>query len=248
MKACRDYVYCLIAFFAVILAWEAVVKAGEVPDYVFPAFSDVMISMKDNLGVLFKGMFITLSESVCGFLLSVSAGFFLSVIMVHSRLIENILSPLLVILYATPVIALAPFVLFWFGFGFLSKIVISSLVSFFPVVVNLNKGFRSVSQEQLDLLCIYNASKKDVFLKARLPSSLPYFFVGLKVAITLSVVGAVVGEFVGADSGVGYLIMQFQSHYNIAGMFGALIVLSLMSVSLYGVLKAVEKRVLKYHV
>ena len=139
--------------------------------------------------------------------------------------------------------AIAPIIVIWFGYGVASKIVITATIAFFPLLANTIVGLRAAPQEQIELMVAFTASRWQVFRLARLPQALPYIFVGLDVAIVLSVIGAIVGEFVGAQAGLGYLILQKNFNMDMAGVFAILIVLSAMGVGLHLLVNAVQRRV-----
>lgn len=147
----------------------------------------------------------------------------------------------------TPKIAIVPFLILWFGYDLLPKIIIAAIVSFFPILVNSVKGLKSADLELLDLMKSYGATNKQVFLKVKFPYALPYIITGLKIGVAFSVIGAIVAEFVGADKGLGYLIMQGNINLDTSFMFAALVILSLLGVALYKIMSIIEKKVLYWH-
>ena len=165
-----------------------------------------------------------------------------AVAVVYSRHLQNTLYPLIVILYAMPKSAFAPLMVIWVGYGLLSKIAIAFLVAFFPIVVNTVVGLREIEPELLDLARIYRGSQLDVFKKIRLPNSLPYMFAGIKVALVLSVTGAIVAEFVAANQGLGYLILQANYSLDTAFALVNLLILAFLSLALFMVVDHVQKR------
>ncbi|NIM20050.1 MAG: ABC transporter permease subunit, partial [Candidatus Latescibacteria bacterium] len=161
----------------------------------------------------------------------------------YSRHLQNTIYPLIVILYAMPKSALAPLMVIWIGYGMLSKMAISFLVAFFPIVVNTVVGLREVEPELLDLARINRASQLDVFTKIRLPNSLPYMFAGIKVALILSVTGAIVAEFVAANEGLGYLILQALYSLDTALTLVILLILALLSLALFLTVQLLQKKI-----
>jgi NitT/TauT family transport system permease protein len=165
--------------------------------------------------------------------------------MARSRLIERMLYPLVISSQTFPKEALAPIFVIWFGFGLLPKVIIAGLISFFPVVVNTTRGLLSVDPLILDLMRSLSANHRQIFTKVRLPNAIPYLFAALKMCITLSVIGAVVGEFVGASAGLGHLIRLANSELATDLMFAALIALGLMGTTLFLLVDGLEKTALK---
>jgi NitT/TauT family transport system permease protein len=157
---------------------------------------------------------------------------------------ERLIYPYVVAFQTLPKVAIAPIMVIWFGYGLTSKIIITATISFFPLLANTIVGLRSAPKDQIDMLKACTASDWQIFRMARLPQALPYIFVGLDVAAVLSVIGAIVGEFVGAKAGLGYLILQMNFNFNMAGVFAILIILSLIGVGLHLLVVAVQRRVL----
>ena len=159
----------------------------------------------------------------------------------HSRVLSNTIYPLILVTQSVPKVAFAPILLIWFGYGDLPKIIVAFLVAFFPIVVDTATGLRSPAPQALDLARQLSASQFQIYTKIRFPSALPHFFSGLKVAITLAVIGAVIGEFVGAESGLGFLVIELTSHFKTPLAFGAMVLLALMSMVLFGIVAAIER-------
>ena len=193
-------------------------------------------------------MLVTLYGSLGGLVLSLGIGVPLAVLFVYSRAMANAVYPLLVITQAVPKVAMAPVIMLIVGTGSPSKLLIAFLISFFPIIVDTTAGLASTPPELLDLGRIYKTSKLKIFLKVRFPMALPFFFSGLKVAITLAVVGATVAEFVGSDSGLGYIIIAATSYWNAELAFGAMIVLSLMAIILFGLVVLAERLLCPWYI
>jgi len=244
----KYWVYQVLFFIGSLFLWEIFVRVACVPDYILPSPVAIISEIGKNYLLFLRHAGVTLIEAVLGFGLGVLFASIISIAIVQSKLFEFMINPFIISLQTTPKIALAPLLLLWLGFGLFPKIVISALVCFFPIVINSVKGLNSVDQELIDIFRIYKADKLQMLLKVKIPIALPYFFAGLRTAICLSMVGAVVGEFTGANAGLGYLIIQFESYYNVKGMFGALLLLSLMGVILFSLIRLIEKRVLYWHV
>jgi NitT/TauT family transport system permease protein len=228
-----------------LVGWEMIVRIFDVPIIMVPAPSDVYISLIDNLTSLsfLKHFGVTFSEVVVGFLLGASVGLLLGAFIGQFRLLEKTVYPYIIAIQTVPKVAVAPIIVIWFGFGVESKMVITAMISFFPVLANTIVGLRATPAEQLELLKAYTATRSQIFFKVKVPQALPYIFVGLNVGIVLAVIGAIVGEFVGAQAGLGYLIMQRNFSMDMAGTFAILVVLSAMGITLHTIIQSVQKRV-----
>ena len=156
---------------------------------------------------------------------------------------ERIFYPYVVAFQTVPKVAIAPIIVIWFGYGAASKVVITATIAFFPLLANTIMGLRAAPQDQVDMMVSYTASRWQVFRMVRLMQALPYIFVGLDVAIVLSVIGAIVGEFVGAKAGLGYLILQKNFNFDMAGTFAILIILSLIGVGLHALIGMAQRRI-----
>lgn len=198
--------------------------------------------------MLWQHSLVTINEVVLGFALSVVVGVPLAVLIVASRFLDRILYPYLVASQAVPKIALAPLFVVWVGFGTLPKVLMAFLISFFPVVVDTIVGLRSMDSEMLHLVRSMGARPVGSFMKARLPNALPNIFGGLKIAITLAVVGAVAAEFVGADAGLGYLLVVATGMLDTTLLFSSLVVLSAIGIILFALVTQVERMTIPWHV
>lgn len=235
----------LVSFAIFLAGWEALVRALDVPVIVVPPPSAIAAALWKGIssGLFVDHFFVTLSEILLGYALGASAGLILGIAIGQSYLLEKILYPYVVAFQTIPKVAVAPLFVIWFGYGMGSKVVITAAITFFPVIANTIVGLRSAPREQLEMVTAYTANRWQAFIMVRLPQSLPYIFVGLDIAIVLSVIGAIVGEFVGARAGLGYLIMQMNFNFDIAGVFAILVILSALGVSLHLVVKAIRRRV-----
>lgn len=232
-----------VIFFAVLLVlWEILVEVIKVPAFLLPPPRDLWTALLDKLPVLGHHAVITFTEAVGGFVLSLLLGVTFAIAVVYSPHLQNTIYPLIVILYAMPKSAFAPLMVIWVGYGLFSKIAIAFLVAFFPIVVNTVVGLKEVEPELLDLARINRGTEYDVFKKIRLPNSLPYMFAGIKVAIVLSVTGAIVAEFVAANEGLGYLVLQANYSLDTAFALVILLVLALLSLGLFGLVEVVQRK------
>ena len=232
-----------ILFFAfLLLLWEILVEFIKVPTFILPPPRDLWTSFLERLPVLGTHSLITFTEAVGGFALSLFLGVTFAIAVVYSPHLQNTIYPLIVILYAMPKSAFAPLMVIWVGYGLFSKIAIAFLVAFFPIVVNTVVGLKEVEPELLDLARVNRGSEYDVFKKIRLPNSLPYMFAVIKVAIVLSVTGAIVAEFVAANEGLGYLVLQANYSLDTAFALVILLILALLSLGLFGLIEILQRK------
>ena len=230
----------------VVLAWEGIVRMWRIPEFLVPAPSAIgralMAGLTSRLYVDHFG--VTLYESLLGFLIATAAGIACGTLIAQFRVVERTLYPYLVALQTLPKIAIAPLLIVWLGFGITSKVVIAALVAFFPILVNVIVGLKTVDASKLDLMRSLDASRWQTFRYVTFPNALPFVFAGLDIAIVFSVLGAIVGEFVGSQRGLGNLILQFHTSLDIAGMFAVLLLLAALGVGLHLVIQAIQRRVI----
>ena len=241
----REYSLSLVFILLLLGVWESLVRVLGVADYILPPPSRILIRLAEARQTLWGHTLVTLQEALLGFLLGATMGTVCAVVMARSRVVERMLYPLVISTQTFPKEALAPLFLVWFGFGILPKVVIAALISFFPVVVNTTRGLLSVDPLILDLMRALSAGPRQVFVKVRFPNAIPFLFAALRMCVTLSVIGAVVGEFVGASAGLGHLVRLAHSELATDLMFAALLVLGLMGTTLFLAVEGLEKTVLR---
>jgi NitT/TauT family transport system permease protein len=235
-----------LATFAVfVIGWEVAVRAFGISKIVLPPPSAIAVAFWQSLcaGELHWHFAVTLYEVLAGFLLGSICGLLLGFVIALSPLMERIFYPYVVAFQTVPKVAIAPIIVIWFGYGVSSKVVITATIAFFPLLANTIMGLRAAPQDQVEMMISYTASRWQVFRMVRLLQALPYIFVGLDVAIVLSVIGAIVGEFVGAKAGLGYLILQKNFNFDMAGTFAILIILSLIGVGLHALIGLAQRRI-----
>ena len=232
----------LIFFAALIVLWEILVEIIQIPAFILPPPRALYTAFTAKFFIMGKHAWITFLEAVGGFALSFFLGILFAIGVVYSRHLQNTIYPLIVILYAMPKSAFAPLMVIWVGYGLFSKIAIAFLVAFFPIVVNTVVGLKEVEPELIDLARINRGSELDIFKKIRLPNSLPYMFAGIKVAIVLSVTGAIVAEFVAANEGLGYLILQANYSLDTAFALVILLILALLSLGLFLAVDVLQRK------
>lgn len=238
----KDIAEPVLFFLALLLVWEILVKFARVPAFILPPPKDLYHAFTAKFFILGHHSLITFAEAVGGFALSLILGVVFAIAVVSSRHLHNTIYPLIVILYAMPKSAFAPLMVIWIGYGLFSKIAIAFLVAFFPIVVNTVVGLKEVEPELIELARINRGSAWDVFKKIRLPNSLPYLFAGVKVALVLSVTGAIVAEFVAANEGLGYLVLQANYSLDTAFALVILLILALLSLLLFAVVEMLQKK------
>ena len=236
------------ALVALLVLWEVAVRLFNVPTFVLPAPSLIARAAWEHRVYLPGHTWATLWETLAGFGLSIAVGTPVAVLLVYSSVLRDALYPMVVVTQAVPKVAIAPVLLLLLGAGEVSKVVVAFSVAFFPIVVDTATGLAATPPELLDLSRSYRASAFKTFVKVRFPTALPFFFSGLKVAVTLSVIGAVVGEFVGSDKGLGYVILSATSYWKSNLAFGAMGILALMAIVLFGLVELLERLVCPWNV
>ncbi|CAN7742601.1 ABC transporter permease [Variovorax sp. LjRoot84] len=234
-------------------SWEAAVRLFKVPRHLVPPVSDIAVALWRGLatGPMAKDGFwyhggVTLSEILLGFFIGGGVGLAIGILVSQMPKLEALLEPYVAALQSVPKVAVAPIIVVWLGFGISSKVMIICLLTFFPVLVTSIAGFKAVDPDRIDLLRSLSATRWQIFRKAKFPSALPYIFAGLNMAAAFSVVGAVVGEFVGAQAGLGVLILQMEAQADTGGSFAVCVVLSVIGILLTGLLRRVQRRVLHW--
>ena len=241
----------LLAIFSVLLgllAWFLVSTYGDMPSFILPTPGQVWVRFLKVLqdGSLFFHTAITLSEVLMGLALGVSVAILMGYLLAKSNAIERVLSPYIVASQSIPIVAIAPLLIIWIGPGMLSKVLIAALIIFFPVLINTIVGVRSVPDELYELMSSLQTSRWQVLTMLEIPAALPVFLGGLRIGATLAVIGAVVGEFVGSDQGLGFLINVGRGLYDTALVFVAVFTLITMALVLYGGVILLENKFLSW--
>jgi NitT/TauT family transport system permease protein len=241
----------LFVVFSVLFAlwlWFLISHTSDLPSFIFPSPGQVWARFLKTIrdGSLLWHTAVTLSEVLLGLALGVSTAILLGYGLAKSETVERILSPYIVASQSIPVVAIAPLLIIWFGPSLFSKVLISALIVFFPVLVNTIVGVRSVPSEFYELMRTLQASPWQIFTKLEIPAALPVFLGGLRIGATLAVIGAVVGEFVGSDQGLGFLINVGRGMYDTALVFVAVFTLVFMALILYGIVVLLEKKLLAW--
>ncbi|WP_048646747.1 ABC transporter permease [Nitratireductor soli] len=234
-------VFPLVGLCVIVVAWQAYTTLFNVSSVVLPSPTDIFFATCENFTTLLRHTWPTLVECVLGFALAVGIGIPIAVALSSSTLLNLTLYPILIAMQSVPKVAVAPIILVWFGLGIESKLAIAFLVAFFPIVVDTATGLNATPKGLLELAKSLRATRWQIFYKVQLPSALPFVFAGAKVAVTLTVIGAVIGEFVGSSEGLGNLLLTANSQLNGPLAWAALIWLSALGMALFGAVALAER-------
>jgi NitT/TauT family transport system permease protein len=243
-----SYLYPLAASVALFAVWEAATRFGDISPLLLPAPSEILTTTIAKFPVLVHMSIVTVGEFVFGFLLAVLVGLPLGALIVYARPVELAVYPLLVAFQTIPKAAIAPVLIVWLGTGMTSKVLIAFAISFFPIVVDTIIGLRSAQPETIYLVRSMGATQFQVFWHVRFPNALPSIFGGLKVASTLAVIGAIVGEFVSSDKGLGYLVLVANGELDTRLVFACVLVLTLLGLAFFFAIEALERIFVRWHV
>ena len=227
--------------------WEGTVALFHIPHWKLPAPSAVATELVLSRGLLLRHTWVTVQEVLIGCGAALIIGVLVAVLIAYSRTFQRLVYPLVIASQAIPIIVIAPLLLIWVGYGLAPKIIIVVLIAFFPIVVNTVDGLQAVDPDMVSLMRTLGASRWQLFRKVQVPTSLPYFFSGLKIAVTVSVIGAVIGEWVGANAGLGYLTKISVPLFQTARSFAAIVILGAMGVGLFLAVALLERLMLPWH-
>jgi NitT/TauT family transport system permease protein len=241
-----DFVLRLLLVALLLALWEGAVRLFTIPAFILPAPSSVAAALWRGVAssLYVEHLWITLAETLLGFAVGSVLALTLGTVIALSRPVEYFLYPFVVMFQATPKVALAPLIIVWFGLGLASKVAQAAFTAFFPLMVNTIAGLRSADEDRVALMRSLDASEMQIFTMLRVPSSLPFVMAGFEIAMVLSLIGAIVAEFVGAQKGLGMLIMSMTFTMDVAGQFSVLLILSLLGLLLNAAVVGVRRRVL----
>jgi len=242
----RTLVPAALLFLTALVVWQIAVVVLQVPAYIVPSPLEIGRELIAEGPSLTADLGWTMLEAVLGFLVGSTAALLVAVVFVHSPMVERAAFPWAIVLQTIPIIAIAPLLTIWFGFTLVPKIVIAAIICFFPVLVNTTRGLRSVSSQALELMNVLSAHKSSIFWRLRVPSSLPYVFAGLRIAATLSVIGAIVAEFTGADRGIGFVIVRASYRLDTRLMFAGITLSSIGGIVFFSAIGWIEKATLRW--
>jgi NitT/TauT family transport system permease protein len=246
----RNFGLRILLILAVLAVWEAVVRIFNIAPFILPSPINVFLALYRGFAstMYFSHIGTTLVETMIGFAIGCMLAFGLGIAVALSRRTEYFLYPFIVMFQAMPKVALAPIIIIWFGLGITSKVVTAALVAFFPLLVNTVVGLRSSEEDRVNLMRSLAASRGQIFWMLQLPNAMPYIFAGLEIAMIFSLLGAIVAELVGAESGLGMLIQSMNFTMDVAGQFSVLLILSVVGLLLNGVVTTVRRRILFWDV
>jgi NitT/TauT family transport system permease protein len=236
----------LLLIVAFLAAWEAIVRLFAIPAFILPAPTSIFMALYRGIAssLYLDHVWITLTETLLGFALGTILAFALGIAVALSRRTEYFLYPFIVMFQAMPKVALAPLIIIWCGLGLVSKVVSAALVAFFPLMVNTIVGLRSADEDRINLMRSLAATRGQIFWMLQLPNAMPYIFAGLEIAMIFALIGAIVAEFVGAQSGLGMLMQSMNFTMDVAGQFSVLLILSVLGLVLNSLVSEVRRRVL----
>ena len=236
----------LLGIVLVLAYWELHIRLFRVPYFLMPAPSGVWQALFEEWPALQRNVLVTLIEALGGFLVGNGVAILLAILFVHNRPVERTLYPIAVAIRTVPIIAIAPLLVLLLGNGYAPKIVIAALISFFPTLVNMVRGLEAVEPSALELMRVLSANRVQVFFKLRLPSSLPFLFSALKIATTSCVIGAIVSEWIGADTGLGYLIVVATFQFQTGLLYAAMAVGSFLALAFFAAVVLLERLVVRW--
>jgi ABC-type nitrate/sulfonate/bicarbonate transport system permease component len=242
----RSYTGTLLLLLLLFTGWELTVRIANVPFYILPPPSRIFLVFFTRLPLLLFHGATTILEITLGMLFGVAGGMLLALAIFYLPFLEQAIYPLIIASQMIPIFAIAPLLVLWFGYGLWPKVTVAALIVFFPIVINTVDGLRSVREEMIDLMRSLRASEWQILCKVRLPASLPFLFSGWKIGVTLSVVGATIGEWIGAQRGLGYLMIQSNALLRTDLVFASILTLSLLGFLLFGILGILERHALQW--
>lgn len=242
----RERLPAILAAIGILLLWQGIITIGGVPTYIAPSPADVLHTFATDWRLLLTNFWPTLGEALSGFFAGNLVAILLAVCFVHNSTAERAFYPVAVFMHTIPIIAIAPILVLILGNGYAPKVVIAAMICFFPTLVNMVRGLKAVSPQMLELMRILSASRSEVFWKVRLQSSLPFLFAALKIASTTSVIGALVGEWIGSNFGLGALIIEATYNFRSPLLYATVFVASGLAVTLFSLISLLERSTVRW--
>jgi NitT/TauT family transport system permease protein len=236
----RRYVIPAVAFLAALALWQLIIVVFRVPRFIAPSPIEVAEALRTQSGLLADNTWPTLLEALAGFLVGNVIAILIAIGFVHNRTFQQSIYPLAVTIRTLPIVAISPIIVLMLGLGFTSKVAIAALITFFPTLVNMVDGLNSVDPQALELMHVLSASRWEVFRFLRWPTSLPYLFSALRIATTASLLGAIIAEWIGSNSGLGYLILAATYDYRTPLLYATMAVASALALALFGLVSLIE--------
>jgi NitT/TauT family transport system permease protein len=231
---------------SILLTWQFLLPLLGVPAYIVPTPTAISGVFQKNFALLMDNLRPTLIEALAGFIIGNLAAVLLAVLFVHNRILQAAYFPIVLFFNTIPILALSPIIILIFGLGMTPKIVIAAVICFFPTLVNMIRGLDSASENEHELFRVLSATRSEIFWNLRMPRALPMLFSSLRIASATAVIGAIVGEWIGSDKGLGALIIQASFNYQSDRLYAAIVLSSCLSILLFCAVVLVERRVIKY--
>ena len=241
-KNIKNISYPVIFFVVLLSIWEAISRFEVFPPFILPSPSSILVSLVTNFTSMQYDILITLYEALTGFIIAIILSVLIAVAMDSIIGFKKTIYPVLIISQTIPIIIIAPLFIIWFGYGYAPKIIIVTLICFFPITISLLQGLIAVDKEQIDLLRSMGSSKLQIYKFVKIPSAMPGFFSGLKIAATYSIMGATIGEWVGGKSGLGVYMIRAKQAFETDRVFAAIIIIVILSISLLKIIEFAEKK------
>jgi len=243
MRKNIKYKYYPIVFFIILLLiWETISRFGVFPPFILPSPSSILVSLATGFTSMQYDILITLFEALTGFIIAIILSVAIAIAMDSIIGLKKTLYPILIISQTVPIIIIAPLFIIWFGYGYAPKIVIVTLICFFPITISLLQGLIAVDKELIDLLRSMGASKLQIYKFVKIPSAMPGFFSGLKISATYSIMGATIGEWVGGKSGLGVYMIRAKQSFETDRVFAAIIIIVILSILMLKLIGFAEKK------
>ncbi len=236
-----------MGLFSVLALWQALCMVLGIPEYLVPSPVAVLGAVRDDWSILVSAAGPTIVEAGLGFLLGNTVAIIVAVCFVYNKLIEEMYFPVAILIKTIPIVAIAPVLKIILGNGIEPKVVVAALICFFPTLVNAVRGLRAVNPNLLELMHVLSASKFEVFRHVRFFSATPYIFSALKVSVTMCVLGAIVGEWIGSNKGIGYLLLQSMYDFNAPRLFATILTASTIAITGFAIVSVVEKRIIRWN-
>ena len=224
-----------------VVLWEVCVRTMSIPVWQLPPPSSIIVELVASIDLLWQHTVVTVLEIVIGFAISLVVGLVLSAGIAYSSLLQRSIYPIVISSQTVPIIAIAPLLLIWVGYGLAPKVIIVAIICFYPIVVNTVDGLKAIDPDMVNMMRALGATKFEVFRKLQIPTALPFIFSGIKISISVSVIAAVIGEWVGASEGLGYLIIYSQPLFLTSRVFAAILILAVLGVSLFVIAVLLER-------
>ncbi|MGE5396158.1 MAG: ABC transporter permease [Chitinophagales bacterium] len=233
----------ILGFLAV---WEGIVRWQAIPNYILPGPFEVAVSFYKNFPIIVSHSAVTILECIMGFILAVLLAFIIAILMDEIKPFKEAVYPLLIASQTVPIIFIAPLFIIWFGYGIMPKIIVVVLVCFFPIAINFLSGLAGIDQDYINLFRSMRASRLQTLRLVKIPLAMPTFFSGLKISATYSVMGAVIGEWLGAERGLGLYMTLSQHSFQVDRVFAAILAITILSLILFGMISALEKLIIPW--